>query len=250
MRCMTKRNPADMATGIELSWLPVVFQDTLLTTKFLDLRYLWIAAICIAQGDRNKWLAEGVKMADVHSYSYVTVAASASASCDDSFLRISRNRRLREAVEVPGSNMLNLGAMVYARLSKSNLHTRCDFFNLPVGACVMDARAWFYQEALLSRRDLGFLRTGFILSCSGCLLCEDGDIVADWLLGPIKYAWRDELSPSRILTSLEVSLLWTKVLDSYVGRNITLQDARLLAIAGIVSRLNASTRPGTNNLLV
>ena len=66
---MTKSNVAEMATGILLSDLPEVFRDAITTTRFLGIRYLWIDALCIAQGDREEWETESLKVWDPSSRS-------------------------------------------------------------------------------------------------------------------------------------------------------------------------------------
>jgi hypothetical protein len=102
--CLTKENLAYMSNGIEMSQLPPVFQDAVKVTRSLGLQYLWLDALCIAQGDREDWVHEGSNMGEYYANAFVTIAATASASCDESFLDINRYRKCREGIEVPGSN--------------------------------------------------------------------------------------------------------------------------------------------------
>jgi hypothetical protein len=49
----TKENFDELAHGIDLSLLPRVFNDAVKVTRYLGYRYLWIDAMCIAQGDES-----------------------------------------------------------------------------------------------------------------------------------------------------------------------------------------------------
>ncbi|KAJ9495494.1 hypothetical protein H2202_009034 [Exophiala xenobiotica] len=86
MLSKTQADLSEFSVGFSLSKLPAVFRDAVITTRLLKIRYLWIDALCIAQGDPDEWSRESVKMRDVYSSAYVTIVAASSASCDESFL--------------------------------------------------------------------------------------------------------------------------------------------------------------------
>ncbi|KAK3316863.1 heterokaryon incompatibility protein-domain-containing protein, partial [Apodospora peruviana] len=88
-----------LSNGMEVSRLPKTFQDAVVITRELGVRYLWIDALCIIQGDKADWAAESARMADVYGNAYLVIAASGAADpCEGSF-----SRRLPSpvAVEVP-----------------------------------------------------------------------------------------------------------------------------------------------------
>ncbi|KAG8527274.1 uncharacterized protein KY384_008018 [Bacidia gigantensis] len=251
MVCMTKENLADMAAGTDLSRLPAVFKDAVLTSRILGLRYLWIDALCIAQGDRQEWLEESVKMAEVYSCAFVTIAASASASCHESFLNVNHLRSFREAVEAPGSEALSLGVKVYVRLSTSNLYGEATLPGLPSLTTMIDHRAWCYQEMVLSPRILHFTHTQVVLSCLEGVESEDSDRINDQYLTnlqPRVYQWRTKILSKTLLTSQEASLVWKDVLESYIDSRIASAEDRLTAVAGVASQLHAHMQPGNTYL--
>jgi len=65
-------------SGILLSDLPKTFQEAILITRRLQVRYLWIDSLCIIQDDRLDWEREAARMADVYANSYLTIAAASS----------------------------------------------------------------------------------------------------------------------------------------------------------------------------
>jgi hypothetical protein len=54
--------------------------------RYLDFDYIWIDCLCIVQDDREDWNREAASMADVYSEAVLTIAASRSRDCSDSFL--------------------------------------------------------------------------------------------------------------------------------------------------------------------
>jgi hypothetical protein len=68
--------------GILFTMLPKTFQDAIVSSRKLGIRYLWIDTLCIIQDDMKDWELESSKMGEVYANSYITIAAS--SSIDDS----------------------------------------------------------------------------------------------------------------------------------------------------------------------
>lgn len=66
----------DTLAGISLSALPTNFQDAVLATRKLGLRFLWIDALCIIQDSHSDWEKEAAKMDQVYRHAQVTIVAS------------------------------------------------------------------------------------------------------------------------------------------------------------------------------
>lgn len=66
--------------------LPATFRDTLTVSRELQLRYIWIDALCIIQDDLEDWQKECARMADIYRNGAVTIAARDSADCTAGFL--------------------------------------------------------------------------------------------------------------------------------------------------------------------
>src|SRR5438034_1924444 len=56
--------------------LPKTFQDAVLLTRALGVRYLWIDSLCIIQDDEKDWKRENPKMGEVYQYATITIAAA------------------------------------------------------------------------------------------------------------------------------------------------------------------------------
>ncbi|KAK1997398.1 HET-domain-containing protein [Colletotrichum falcatum] len=84
---MTTR--ATLSTHLEKipmnSMTPVV-RDTVITCRALGIRYLWIDALSIIQGDSEDWNKESLSMGRVYYFSALTICPLASSSCLQGYL--------------------------------------------------------------------------------------------------------------------------------------------------------------------
>ncbi|KAF1924124.1 heterokaryon incompatibility, partial [Didymella exigua CBS 183.55] len=62
--------------------LPKTFQDAVLVTRALGLRYLRIDSLCTLQDSHTDWEREASRMASVYMDAYVTISAAASSNSD------------------------------------------------------------------------------------------------------------------------------------------------------------------------
>ncbi|KAH7139399.1 heterokaryon incompatibility protein-domain-containing protein [Dendryphion nanum] len=83
----TANNIEERLLKIPFDSLSRVIQDAVIATRRLGLRYLWVDALCIIQGDEKDWAKESENMGLVYTNAFITIAALASASCHQGFLR-------------------------------------------------------------------------------------------------------------------------------------------------------------------
>jgi len=77
-----------MKEEIEESTLSRSFQDAIIITRGLDIRYLWIDALCIIQDSIEDWNVESAKMAQYYKGGMVMISALASPSADNGILHL------------------------------------------------------------------------------------------------------------------------------------------------------------------
>jgi hypothetical protein len=82
----TKENVTERMQGFSVSNLPKTIRDSILLTRMMRFRYLWIDAICIIQGRSGDFHAESPKMGDYYSKSACCIAASCSNDSSDGLL--------------------------------------------------------------------------------------------------------------------------------------------------------------------
>lgn len=74
-------------TGIDVYSMPATFQDAIHVAKKLEIRYLWIDALCIVQDGLDDWEAEAVNMCEIFAHAQVTISAASSTSSAEHFLQ-------------------------------------------------------------------------------------------------------------------------------------------------------------------
>ena len=159
--CTTQYNLEQRRAGFLLHDLPQTFQDAIEVTRALQIPYLWIDSLCIIQyGDNgNDWRRESMKMKDVFSQAYCTIAASSGVDSCSGFLERHVNT---ECIHIRDDS----GTQFY-------MSTDVDDFDRDVTNAVLNTRAWVMQEAVLSRRTIHFSANQMYLECGEGVCCEN-----------------------------------------------------------------------------
>ncbi|KAF3031213.1 hypothetical protein E8E12_001177 [Didymella heteroderae] len=206
--------------------LPKTFQDAVEVTRAIEIRYLWIDSLCIIQeGDGGKdWDQESIKMEDVFSQAYCTIAATSAANSCSGFL--DRTLRTESILIQP-----EIGARFY-------ISTDIDDYDRDVEGATLNRRAWVLQEAILSRRILHFTANQIYFGCGEGVYCENLVRLID--ASESVYFATDPEFPTRlhIVDSYQrrVAALYDLITE-YQCRIITFQRDRANAFAGLENRI-------------
>ena len=156
-----KNNLNQMQQGIPSNLLPQNFQDAILTVRKLQLRYLWIDALCIIQDDPADWAREAAKMNEIYGSAYLTIAATSAISSTEGFLR--RPQEVACSIPFYGDSdtepafCLSLTGM----LNGGNQGSWMD----SIETSRWNTRGWTFQERLLSKRVLHFTTRKLFWEC-------------------------------------------------------------------------------------
>jgi hypothetical protein len=157
----TRSNYWDFQREIQTSNLPSTYQDAVYIARKLNIRFLWIDSLCIIQDDEHDWEIESAKMASVYQNAYFTIAATASASSQESLLS---PRPAAVTLELDARD--GVSEVVHARLHPLGSQS---LSNSP-----LFQRAWAFQEMILSPRILHFAEDQMYWQCRNDLFSEDG----------------------------------------------------------------------------
>jgi hypothetical protein len=85
---LTKQTESYLKAGVSLSSMDQTILDAVIVARVLDIKYLWVDALCIFQdeGPHNDWFEESSNMYHYYSSSTVTIAAVGAKSVKDGFL--------------------------------------------------------------------------------------------------------------------------------------------------------------------
>lgn len=79
----TKSTLSAFETAIPENTLPQTLKDAIFTTRQLNIRYLWVDALCTVQDSTQDKLEEIAKMEDIYQNAQVTIAAARAESCKE-----------------------------------------------------------------------------------------------------------------------------------------------------------------------
>ncbi|KAH8654959.1 heterokaryon incompatibility protein-domain-containing protein, partial [Tricladium varicosporioides] len=72
---LTSSTIEELYAGFKISALPKTIRDAITITKWFKIKYLWVDALCIIQGDANDWIQQAPLMEKVYRGSFLTIAA-------------------------------------------------------------------------------------------------------------------------------------------------------------------------------
>ncbi|KAI3337550.1 heterokaryon incompatibility protein-domain-containing protein [Xylariaceae sp. AK1471] len=155
-------NMHSLMEHIPFDQLPKTFQDAIIVTQNLGMRYIWIDSLCIIQDDSQDWQQEAALMADVYKHSTCNLTA-AEAVNSSSGLFLDHNPILTKPVKasfVTGSQ----GVVLHDFWPEGILQA--------FEASPLMTRGWVVQERILSRRNLHFSRDQVVWECRSDSTCE------------------------------------------------------------------------------
>ncbi len=89
-----KSNLDQRMHSISMECLPRVYREAIHLCRLLDIGYLWIDALCIVQpgleDDDQDWQEQSAIMGSIYAHAYLTIAAAATQSADDSLFGAGR----------------------------------------------------------------------------------------------------------------------------------------------------------------
>jgi len=228
----TSKSIEKMKSGITIASLPNVFKDVVALTRRLGIRYIWIDALCILQDSDEDWRIESAKMASLYEDAYLTIAASSSTGCDDSFLRYKRDPILTPT-SVACTSIGGQQTTVKARLvARTGMHEGTQHVRDP-----WDMRAWTLQEKLMSTRLVSFSSDEIQWCCKTFSTCECGAALS-----------RDTTRYPRSLSEIEDANnayeFWQRQVMEYSRRLLTKSRDKLPAISGLARMIHNVTGSG------
>lgn len=214
----------DFKKVIQWSTLPKTFQDAIIFTRRLGIRYLWIDSLCIIQDDDEDWFTEAGRMASIYEHAEVTLSAASSTNSSEGLFR----RSDVGACLDPEHNI-----WVRQRPDPEFFERAGEFIMGSKSVSPLLKRAWVFQERLLSRRVLHFTPWELVLECKTSNAAESGQ---DWIDTTDKHSLRMiyDASSASVWTKSD---LWRHLVTSFTHLGLTKAGDTLPAMAGLASRM-------------
>ncbi|EXJ73751.1 uncharacterized protein A1O5_03513 [Cladophialophora psammophila CBS 110553] len=153
-------NRSDFQTSMLLKNLPLTFQQAMQFARELGVRWMWIDALCIIQGDEQDWLFESSHMDKVYAFSYCNI--SATAAMDGSkglFNQRDPRRKWFDSVSLRTQDLSGDARVVECTISDLS------FWDEYVDNAPVNRRSWVFQERLLAPRVLHWCKDQIAFEC-------------------------------------------------------------------------------------
>lgn len=230
-----------------ITWasLPKTFQEAISFVRKLRIRYLWIDSLCIIQDSDRDWQLESAKMTEVYRNSFLTIAATSSASDHGGlFSPVPAEHQAHRLVRYTNDG---LPYAVYYRNEIRHIKLAMDYGdrkelgqNADPSNFPLMSRAWVYQEVLLSPRVLHFSRSELTWECMETSDCECG--VLHFVLSRGEpFRTPAKISHSATLgfqgSPLAIQKRWRKMVEEYSYLSISYKSDKLPAISGLAKQI-------------
>jgi hypothetical protein len=232
--------------GIEMDSLPKTIRDAILMTRKLEIRYLWVDALCIIQptnGDSTDWNTESLCMGSYYQRSIVTFAAAVGANSSDGLWREEPLGRSGEQVLTSSKTIFKVksgGKGTSLRITSSDPNWR-----KMVQRSALRYRGWALQELVLSPRVLYWTPDGVYWDCC----CS---VASEYKRDTLSFNEFDQLDPLREMR-LQFSLAkvprnaarvrdrWYGIVAQFSRMELTYATDTLPAISGIAKAVKTLT---------
>ncbi|KAK2044833.1 heterokaryon incompatibility protein [Colletotrichum somersetense] len=233
----TEKNFQHMTAGVHVAEFPQTIQDAVEVTRRLNMRYLWVDAVCIIQDSARDWEVESAKMASVYHNAYLTIAAGTSTCASEGFLH---QRHLAAAHRKPfrmdwrtdgGHTAVLAVRAVPAGHTHSISLTGDRQSSIP-----LNVRGWTLQEELLSRRTITYTQNELWWTCQTQRDCEChafDEITRD---GP-----RAMISTALMTSRPAAFEQWQAVVSEFSARKLSYGLDKLPALSGLASVVQQKT---------
>jgi Heterokaryon incompatibility protein (HET) len=225
----TTINISQRRTAINFEELSKSFQDAVVVTRTMAVRYLWIDSLCICQDDLRDWEREAAKMASVYSNAYLTISATGAK---DGTLGCFLHRGTKEYVTITCDNKNGIKGDLLAftlqleKEAKSQLYIEMDTEPL-------SERGWCFQERVLSRRILHFASDQMYYECMDGFRGEEGVYLPNRYDSVHGYVGSYPSHRHHASTTNRDLDQWHNFLCGYGPRKLTKGSDKLPALSGI-----------------
>ena len=243
---LTSDNIAAFHEGVEFKKLSKTFQDAVVITRRLGVRYLWIDSLCIIQAGPDKdrdWLNEAGTMHRVYANSFLNIGATgAKDGRDGCFRERDYGALLRPIIAKPECYVHSeLYRPKYRLVEEGFLDDA--FFSEP-----LLQRGWVFQERFLAPRMLHFGSRQVFWECHDLRACESFPTGLLPRLNQISLATlrdhgnqpQNEDAMTRVLGNYH----WYRIVSEYTSKQLTKENDKLAALSGVTRHFQQLKLPG------
>ncbi len=232
---LTNASSSSLQKSIAWQSLSKTFQDALIVTRNVGVRYLWIDALCILQDDAADWAFEAANMAAVYSNAFLVIAAS---SAPNGSVGCFTQRKQVPCIKVKSKYRITSLSAIRPKVFVRERYEHVDFDpNHPQPSTELEpllGRAWAFQERWLAARILHYASNEMIWECRSSMHCECGGYDKEEdnrIIDQQSDGIYLDFDPMRLVAE------WFVIVENYTARKLRRNSDKLVALAGIARQL-------------
>ena len=224
-------------SGIKWAEFPKTFQEAIIFTKRLEVRYIWIDSLCIIQDDTEDWKTEAQKMCAIYQGSILTLSATKSpgprGGC---FAEAEPEYR---GTRVEGEYRGKPYQVYVRRLMSHQEYTQAASTQHQRQPLLQ--RAWVLQERLLGPRALHFGPQELLWECNEASTCQCNS--ATFVRCARKIGHRQALQKG---SPAQIADYWRELVAKYSTLQLTYASDRLPALSGLATQFKEFRKDAYN----
>lgn len=202
-------------------------RDAMIAAWRLGLHYIWIDSYCIVQDDEADWHREAASMGDIYENAFITLSATSATDGGRLFSKPDPLYRGYPITELEGVPVLIRRCIYHPRVTDDSA-AGYEHLALPKDATESTlSRGWVFQERVLSRRFVHFLKDELFWECRESTWCECRSQEMGW--------FQRRLRVPRLLKHTT----WGELIQDYCDTVFTYEKDRLEALSGVARRYGA-----------
>ncbi|KAG8165476.1 hypothetical protein KVR01_004028 [Diaporthe batatas] len=247
---LSRSNRTVLASGVSVQQLDPTIRDSVIVTRQLGFKYLWVDALCVFQDDEALKARELGRMGEIYRNATLTIVASAAKDVQKGFLSKRKSTLKRTSfefgrpglvfeVQLEGDKEQSVQALPVI-LRPNELDTVEPWYE----------RAWTLQEMLFSGRRLQYRanQTTWSCHCSETVAQQSDGWVGGRVSSYTNYSDASKIVGNTmailrkgdiIFPSATVLATWYGLVEVYTKRKLTYPTDRLPAISGIAKHFES-----------
>jgi hypothetical protein len=217
----TEHTLSSHLAGMRIKDMPATFRHAIQVCRWLHIRYLWIDALCIVQGNEADWAREATHMGRYYGQASLVISAYQSVHTAVGFLF----QRSARVLSLPGGSDICL----------QHLGVPGEKLDESLSMGTVNRRAWCLQEHGLAKARIYLGADNILWECCTGRILESRQYQATHatLQGFGALNWKFKLDAAYLMDKNFNRLSWCAVLNEYSLRRLTVPQDKLAAIAGI-----------------
>ncbi|KAI1375985.1 HET-domain-containing protein [Hypoxylon crocopeplum] len=220
-------------------------------SRGLGIQFLWIDSLCIVQNDKVDWEFEAGRMASVYSNAFATVFADRAIHSDDGLFQTKKEKEALQSIRFMEYEDKESGVatrvLVQTQIDSNTANFATEVHELfcRAGQSIsqLKGRGWILQEECLSRRRIHFTETELKWKCPTVANCECGIPTAPDMADPsTNFSILANPETGQNQPWKTPTWLWQQLVEHYTSRNLTYETDRLIALAGMATKISRSSK--------